>query len=325
MVRRRLLLAVLALAGGLAIAGAANAQAYPTKPVRILNGFAAGGAQDLLGRIIADHLSKALGQPFIVEAKPGAGGIVAGQILIASPADGHTLYVVSPGIIATARAMNDNMTYDPATAFAPVTVLAEAPMIIQIAADIAMTTVKDFIAYGKANPTRLNHGSPGVGTVPHLAAELFRARLGFESVHIPFRGQGPFTQAILQREVQWGFGAPISALAALRGNNGRLIAVTSRTRWSAAPDVPTLAELGFEDSVWSVWNGLVAPAGTPTAIIDRLAGEIALAMKDPATITRIQNSGYEPWTLSPAETARFFEAERARWSAVAKANNIKAE
>lgn len=303
----------------------AQAQDYPSRPVRILSGFPPGGATDLVGRLLADHLSHALGQPFVVENRTGASGIVAGQALIAAPADGHTLYVVNFSIMSTSRAMYPSMAYDPATAFVPITLLARAHMVLEVGAQVPAKSYADFLAYARANSGKLNHGSPGVGTLMHLCDQLFSQRVGFASEHVPYRGVAPFAQGLAKGEVQWGFDSSFSALQVQRAGQGRPIATATAQRLPAFPDVPTLAELGMADAVWSNWFGLVAAAGTPKPIVDRIAAEAAAGWKTPEVAERIRNAGFEPETMTPDETARFFAAERARWTAVVKANNLKAE
>ncbi|MGE0747139.1 MAG: Bug family tripartite tricarboxylate transporter substrate binding protein [Rhodospirillales bacterium] len=321
-IRRLAVAATLLLA---AIAAPAAAQDYPTKPVRVLIGFAPGGPADLIGRVLVDHLSRAMGQPFIIESKSGAAGVVAGQALAAAVPDGHTLNLVSFAIIATARAMYESMTYDPATAFQPVTLLANSPLILEVAAHTPVKTYQEFIAYAKANSGKLNHGSPGVGTQAHLVGQLLQTRLGFTSQHIPYRGNGPLIQGMIQKEMDWTINVPSASLTLLKGGHIRQLAVSTDTRWPEFPDVPTLTELGAADSIWPNWFGLVAPAATPRPIVDRLAAEIAKGWQDAENVRRMRILGYEPWTTSPDETTRFFAAERERWTAVVKANNIKAE
>ena len=317
----------LGLAAGCAafVPAATFAQAYPTKPVKVLIGFAPGGPTDLVGRVMSDHLSKVLGQPFVVESKPGASGVVAGQALATAPADGHTLNLVSFGVVATAHAMFANMAYDPATAFAPITVLVRTPLILEVSTQTPVKTYAEFVAYAKANSGKLNHGSPGVGTQPHLVAELFRQRLGFDSQHVAYRGTGPFMQGMTQKELQWAIDVPSGANPLVKSGHVRLLAVALANRWPELPDVPTLAELGLPDTDWPSWYGLVAPAGTPKPILDKLASEIAKGWQEPENITRIRTIGFEPWTTTPEETTAFFAKERERWTKVVKDNNIKAE
>ena len=316
----------LATAAVLALAPlAASAQAYPSKPVRVLIGFAPGGPADVVARVLADFLGTQFGQPFVVEPRTGAAGIVAGQQLIASPADGHTLYVVSFALIAAAPALYGNMAYDPATAFLPVTNLVLQPLALEVPAQSPVKSYREFVDFVKANSGKLNHGSAGVGTQTHLVAELFRQKLGFDSQHIAYRGSGPYGQAMNQGELQWGFGSLNATLQFARSGIVRVLGVSGRNRWPSLPDVPTLAEQGLADSDWQNFFALVVAAGTPRPIIDRLYGEIAKGWKAPQYADRLREIGFEPVTPTPEETARDFAAERARWTAVIKANNIKPE
>ncbi|MGE0747140.1 MAG: Bug family tripartite tricarboxylate transporter substrate binding protein [Rhodospirillales bacterium] len=316
--------ALCAAAAALAPAAAA-AQDYPNKPVKILIGFAPGGPTDLIGRIISDHMSKALGQPFVVEAKPGASGIVSGQATIAAPADGYTLNLTAPTMLVAAPAMYTNMAFDPAKVFVPITPLVKSTVVLEVGASLPPKTYQEFIPWAKANTGKLNHGSPGVGTTPHLAAQLFLGRIGFESQHIPYRGTGPHMQGMMQKEIQWSFNSPSGSVGLLRGGHVRLLAVAEDKRWPEFPDVPTLGELGMKDAVWHSWFGLIAATGTPKPIIDRLAAESAKAWEDPENVKRVRAIGFVPWTTSPEEMGKFVAAERERWTAVIKANNIKAE
>lgn len=305
--------------------GVARAQAYPNKPVKILIGFPPGGPVDLVGRVLADHLGKALGQPFVIEGKPGASGIISGSATIAAPADGYTLNLTAPTMMVAAPAMYANMPFDPATAFEPITMLVKSALVLEVAAHLPVETYADFLAYVKANSGKLNHGSPGLASTPHLAAQLFADRIGFTSTHIPYRGTGPFIQGMMQKELHWSFDAPSGALNLLKGGHVRLLAIAEDKRWPELPDVPTLGELGMADAVWQSWLGLIAPANTPKPIIDLLAAESAKAWRNPDSVERIKAFGFIPWTTSPDEMGKLVAAERARWTAVIKANNIKAE
>ncbi|MBM3485410.1 MAG: tripartite tricarboxylate transporter substrate binding protein [Alphaproteobacteria bacterium] len=317
---------VLAVVATLALVPAgASAQTYPTKPVRILIGFAPGGPTDVVGRILADYLTKAMGQPFVVESRTGASGVVAGQALVASAPDGHTLNLVNFAVMSVAKSMYPDMTYDPATDFAPVTVLVRSAMIILVNADVPARNLGEFVDWAKTNRGKVNYGSPGIGTLLHLASELLKSQLGFKSQHIVYRGGGPFGQGMIQKEIQWGLDVPNTTLNLIRGGHARAIAVTTPERWPAFPDVPTLTELGVKDAAWTNWFGLVSHGQTPRPIVEQLSAEIAKGWKTPEVVERLKTAGYEPWTLTPDETTRHFAAERARWTAVVKANNIKAE
>ena len=318
---RAVLIAVLAFL----VAGAADAQTYPSKPVRLVNGFQPGGPTDVIGRILADHLTKAMGQQFIVEAKPGAAGNLAGEIVANSAPDGYTLYVSASGVLVANHALYGNMSYDPASALTPISILVRIPMPLDVNSKVPVTSYAGFLAYAKANPGKLNHGSPGIGSVPHLAAELFRKRVGFASEHVPYRGSAPFAQGITQGEVQWGFDSPSTALQMVRNGSIRVLAISGAKRDESFPDTPTLDELGLKDSDWTSFFALVGPAKLSKDIIDKLYAEVARAWKDPEVAQRLKNVGFAPAGLSPEDSARLIARDRAIWTQVVRDNNMKAE
>lgn len=320
-----LIVRLFAAAALVALAAAAHADTYPSRPVRVLTGYPPGGPTELIGRVLTDHLTKAMGQTFYVEGKPGAAGNVAGEIAANAPPDGHTLNIVGMGIMATNRMFYPDMKFDPQTAFAPITVLVRLPILLEVSTKLPVKTYQEFVAYARQHGAAFNHGSPGVGTLPHLAAELFKSKMGFQSTHIPYRGTGPFAAAMQQGELQWSWDVPHTAATLAKNGAVRLLAVASAKRPEQFPDVPTLAEQGFGETDWNAWFGLVAPAGTPAEIIDRLSREIAAGFKDPENVTRLRNAGLEPATTSPTDMARMSAQDRIVWSEVIRANNIKVE
>lgn len=322
LVRRARLFALALIA--LMFAGTAHAQTYPSRTVRILTGYPPGGPTDVIGHVLADHLSKTLGQSFFVEGKPGLAGTIAGSILANSPPDGYNLYVVGLGLIAVNADLYTNMPYDPAKAFAPITLLVNLPVVLEVNAKLPATNLKSFIAYAKSG-VQLNHGSPGIGTLPHLAAELLAEKVGFKSTHVPYKGTGPFTNAMMAGEVQWSFDVPNAAITLLKGNFVRLLGVTSAQRYPAFPDTPTFVELGMPDFTFTTWFGLVAPAKTPRAVIDKLHDAISKGWHDQKVVAPLVSAGLDPTVTTPEETAKIFAADRARWGAVVRAAHIKAE
>lgn len=316
--------ATIALAAVLAPA-AAIAQEFPNKPVRMLIGYPPGGPTDLVGRMIADHLSRAMGQPFVVENKPGAAGNVAGAQAAAAPADGYTLNLVGLAIMTVNHDLYGNMTFDPSKAFTPLSMLIRLPVVLITHTKTGVTNYKDFVTYARANSGKLNNGSPGIGTLPHLAGELFRVRLGFDSVHIPYRGTGPFAQGMMQAEMQWSFDVPNTALQLRSAGHAHVIGVSTAERHHAFPDVPTFKELGFDDMDWSVWFAMVVPVGTPKPIIDKLSAEIQRGLRVPENVERLKNAGLDAWPTTPEETQRVFDRDRATWSKVVRENKLKAE
>ena len=324
--RRRMLLVVSAAAAALLAGGShVGADDYPTRPVRVLNGFPPGGATEAVGRVAMDHLTKAFGKPFYLEPKPGAAGNLAGELLANAPADGYTLYLAAPAVVAVNPEMYKTMTFDPAKAFAPITLIARLPIFLEVSVKHPAASYKEFIAFAKAAGGVLNHGSPGVGTSMHLAAELLKFRAGFKSEHITYRGQSAFAQAMMQKELDWAFDVPVTAMNLAQNGHVRLLAVTGERRDPRFPNVPTLTELGEADAIWLSWFALVAPAGTPKQILERISVEVANGYRDPETARRVTATGMEAFATTPEETARIFAADRARWGKVVRDNNIVAE
>jgi tripartite-type tricarboxylate transporter receptor subunit TctC len=308
----------------LSISAVAAAETYPARPVRVLTGYPPGGATDVIGRVLVDTLTNRLGQSFYLEGKPGAAGNLAGEILANAAPDGYTLYLVGMGVAVVNHALYGNLAYDPATAFAPISLLVRLPLVLEVKAAMKVANYQEFVAFARSG-ARLNHGSPGIGTLPHLAAALFTSRIGFESAHVPYRGTGPFVSAMMQAEIDWAFDVPSGTLTLQSGGFIKPLAVTSAARYAAFPTVPTIVELGMPDLVMDTWFGLVAPARTPRAIVELLSREVAKAFALPEPAARLRALGYEPATSTPDETTAIFAADRARWGAVIKANNIKAE
>jgi len=319
--RRACALAAFAL---LVVAAAVHAQTYPSKQVRVLTGYPPGGPTDLIGRVLTEYLTKTLGQSFYLEGKPGAAGVVAGGILANAAPDGNTLYIVGLGLVAVNADLYSDMPYDPAKAFAPITLLVNLPVVLEVNAKLPVNSFKDFVAYAKSG-AQLNHGSPGIGTLPHLAAELFKARIGFSSAHVAYKGTGPFANGMMGGEVQWSFDVTNTAITMLKGGYVKLLGITSPERYPGFPDTPTFVELGMPDFVFTTWFGLVAPAKTPQAVIDRLHDAIAKGWQDANVVAPLRTAGLDPTTTTPEETAKIFAADRARWGAVVRENHIKAE
>lgn len=317
------LAAVAAIAFALA-AGAAHAQTYPNKPVKLINGFQPGGPTDVIGRILADHLTKTMGQIFIVEAKPGAAGNIAGEYVAHQPADGYTLYIAAWSAVIVNKALY-KLPYDPDTQLTPISLLARINLPLVVNSKLPVASYAEFVQYGKANAGKLNHGSPGIGTQPHLAAELWRQRVGIQSEHVPYRGSGPYAQGMMQGEVQWAFDSPNTALTLLKNGNIKVLAISGAGRDPSFPDVATLRELGMPDTEWDAYFSLLGPGGLPKEIAARLSAEVARGWKDPEVAQRFKNVGFIPAATSPEETTRIFVRDRALWTKVVRDNNMKAE
>lgn len=303
--------------------GHASAQEWPTKPVKIIIGFQPGGPSDVISRIVGDYLSKAWGQPIVVESRPGAAGNLAADLTAHAPADGYTMHLASMVVQSMYKAMYDKLNYDPEKDLVAVARLTATPMVLEVNNHVPVKTYDEFVAYLKKDGAKLNFGSPGVGTLPHLAAELYRARLGVGGVHVPYRGTAPFLDALLKNEVQWSVDVLGSVLA--QKDKIRPFAVTAHQRIPDLPDVPTLAELGVKDAeAYTTWI-LVGPSAMPKPLVDKIAADVGKALADKATLDRLRAGGIYASYAGPADTLAFLNAEREKWVPIIKANNIKAE
>ncbi len=325
-IRRTLIALAAALAAPLAFAQAA----WPNKPVRIVVPFAPGGTTDILARTLAPELSRVFGQSFVVENRAGAGGNIGAELVAKSPADGYTLLMGTVGTHGINKSLYSKLPYDPQKDFAPITLVAGVPNVMVMstrrAQELRINTVADFVKHAKANPGRLNMASSGNGTSIHLAGELFKARNAIFMTHIPYRGSGPAMTDLLAGNMDVMFDNLPSAMPHIKAGNLKAFAVTSAVRSEALPDVPTVAEAGklpgFEASSWF---GLLAPAGTPADIVNRLQQETAKALNLPAVKERLLAQGAIPGGNTPAEFATLIDAEIKKWEAVVKASGAKVD
>jgi tripartite-type tricarboxylate transporter receptor subunit TctC len=315
------------LAAGAAALPAASrfawAQAYPTRPVRIVVGFAPGGANDILARLIGQWLSERLGQPFVIENRPGGGSNIATEAVVRAPADGYTLLLVGPpqAINATLyEKLNFNFLRD----IAPVAGIIRAPNVMEVNPAVPAKTVPEFIAYAKANPSRVNMASAGNGTGPHMAGELFKMMAGVNLVHVPYRGSGPALTDLLGGQVQVMFDALPPSMEHIRTGKLRALAVTTAARSLALPDVPTVSDFvpGYEASASF---GVGAPRNTPADIVEKLNKEINVALAEPKMIARLADLGGTALPGSPADFGKLIAEEIEKWGKVVKFANIKPE
>ena len=299
------------------------AQTYPTRPVRIIVGFTAGGVNDTLARLIGQWLSERLGQPFIIENRPGAGGNVGTEAVVRSPADGYTLLLVQ-----TPNAINatlyDKLNYNFIRDIAPVSSISLEPEVVVVNPSVPAKTVPEFIAYAKANPSQLNFASAGNGVAGHLAGELFKMMTGISMVHVPYRGGAPAVTDLLGGQVQVMFLVISASIEHIKAGKLRPLAVTSAARSEALPDVPTVGEFvpGYESSVWF---GVGAPKNTPAEIVDKLNKEINTGLADPAIKARLDRLGITVFAGSPAGFGKFIAEETEKWGKVIRTANIKPE
>ena len=315
----------------LAAPGAAFAQsAWPGKPVRIVVPFAPGGTTDILARALAPELSKAFGQTFIIDNKPGAGGNLGADAVAKSPPDGYTLLMGTVGTQAINAALYPKMPFDPAKDFTPIVLVAGVPNVLVInpakAEAYKINSVADLIRYARANPGKLNMASSGNGTSIHLSGELFKTMTGTYMVHFPYRGSGPALLDLIGGTMDVMFDNLPSALPQIKAGKLKALAVTSATRSAAVPDLPTIAEAGpVKGFDASSWFGLLAPAGTPAEIVNRIQQETAKALQSPVLKERLLSQGAIPGGQSPAEFAKFIAAETTKWAQVVKASGAKVD
>ena len=300
------------------------AQTYPAKPVRLLIGFAAGGGADIVARAVSPRLAEALGQQIVVDNRPGANGIIAAEIAAKAPPDGYTL-LVAPGNYAFAPAMFARLTFDMATAFAPVSQLAETPLLVVVHPSLPVKTISNLVALAKSRPGQLSYASGGIGGSAHLATELFRTLTRIDVVHVPYKGTGAAITDLIGGHVPLCICTLPSVLPHAKSGRLRALAVTTMRRAAAAPEIPTVAEAGVAGFEVTQWYGLLAPAGTPAPIIERLNGEIGKALKHPDSRSRMQTEGAEPVGGSAQEFGAFFRAEIAKWTRIVQAAGIRAD
>jgi tripartite-type tricarboxylate transporter receptor subunit TctC len=303
---------------GLAALSEAAAQPYPNRPIKMVVPFAPGGA-DVMARLVGDQVTTALGQPVVIENRPGgAGGTVGTKFVTTADPDGYTLTLASPGPITVAPAVNKALDYDPLKQLVPVAMIAQTPFVATINPGVPANTVAEFVAYAKVNPGKVNYASPGFGTSSHLFGELIKQRTGIAIVHVPYRGATPAIADLLAGQVQMFIDNLRNVQAFIQAGRLRALAVTSEKRHPEMPELPTMAEAGVPGVVGFYWNGVLAPAGTPQPIIDRLNTVINDGLRTregQASITRL---GMEPRLGSPQDFAKLIAQEHQYWAAVAR-------
>jgi tripartite-type tricarboxylate transporter receptor subunit TctC len=318
-VLRLILSATLALA-----AAAAAAQGYPSRPVRMLVGFTPGGGTDINARLLAPKLSEYLGQPFVVENRPGATTNVATEIVAKAPPDGLTLLFTTSALAINAS-LYKNLGYDALRDLAPVSVLCDSPNLLVINPNVPAKDVRELIAMARAKPGALNYSSAGAGTSQHLAGELFKARTHTDIVHVPYKGTSPSLTAVVAGEVQFSFANVPAILGHVKSGRLRPIAVVGARRSELMPEVPTMKEAGVEGVEMPVWYALLAPAGTPREIIDALHGAVVRAVQDPDFRRRLQEQGTDPVANTPEEFAKMLREDIARYAEAVKLSGAKPE
>jgi len=320
------MLSAIGLMGGLGLgliaSNSAMAQAYPNKPIRLVVTFPTGGAPDILARLFSEKAQ--LGQPVVIDNKPGAGGNIGSEIVAKAPGDGHTIVMGTVGTHSINGALYEKMPYDMVKNFTPISLIASAPNLLVVNNDVPVKTVNELIAYMKANPNKLSYASPGIGTSVHMSGELFKSMTGTSMTHVPYKGRQFYVPDLLGGSVQLVFDNMPSALPLAREGKIRAIAQTTAKRSAAAPDVPTVAESlpGFEAITWFA---MFAPANTPKPVIDRLNAEVLRVFKLPDVAERMKTLGLEAVLSSPDELAKYQATEIVKWAKVVKESGAKAE
>jgi len=317
---------LLALAAALSLTGAhgAFAQAWPDKPVRIIVPAPAGSSLDVLARTIGDKLRDKLGQPFVIENKPAAGGTVATAEVAKSAPDGHTILLGFNGPLSTGPLVQ-KPPYDVAKDLAPVIITSSQPSVLAVNAALPIRNVAELVAWAKANPGKLNYASVGNGSSSHLNAELLKSMAGFEAVHVPFNGSPPAVLSTVQGETQMIFAVMQPLQAQIQAGKLRAIAVTTAKRFPLLPDLPAIAESGYPGFEALAWNGLMVPAGTPRPVIDRINAEVNGVFRMPDVLQKMNGLGFDLIGGSPDDFARLLRTEQERWAPVVKRLGIKVD
>jgi tripartite-type tricarboxylate transporter receptor subunit TctC len=316
--------AALACAFALPLAASAQAPAWPAKPVTLVVGSAPGGSNDTFARAIGKKLSEALGQPVVVDNKPAGGGVLANAFVAKAAPDGYNLVVLS-STFTTGAAIRNNLQYDAIKSFKPVAMLGKGPLLVTVANESPYKTIGELVAAAKANPGKLNYGTSGAGSINHFATELFTDAAGIKMTHVPYKGMGPATTDLLGGQIQVLVASAPSILGQVKGGRVRALAVTSANRSPVAPDLPSLEQSGYKGSATELWWGVLAPAGTPQPVVDRLNTEINKIILSAEMKEFFLKEGAEPAAMKPAEFEAFIAGEIERWKQVAKAADIKPE
>jgi tripartite-type tricarboxylate transporter receptor subunit TctC len=322
--RREML--VCATLASLALAAPLSALAqssYPDRPIKLVVGVPPGGTTDLVARLVGDQMSRVLGQSIVIENRGGAGGNIAAEMVAKAAPDGYTLFLAPIGTVAINPSLYANIPFDPLRDFAPISQLTSLPMVLLVNPSVPANNVKELIQYARSHPDKMTFGSGGSGTSTHLAGELFKMKTGIEMTHVPYKGNSPATTDLLAGRVLIMFDQIATGLPNVRAGKLKALGVTTAKRSEIAPDIPTLAESGVPGFDVDTWHGLVAPAGTPAAIIAKLNAAVVKALASPELREKFKAAGIEPIATTPEQFGAFLKSELARWHEVVKASGAK--
>jgi tripartite-type tricarboxylate transporter receptor subunit TctC len=319
---RTITVLILALA---AVAGVSSAQNYPSRPIRFIVPFPPGGGNDVMARIIGQKFTDAFGQQVVIDNRGGAGGNIGTETAARAAPDGYTLFLGGVGSHGTNPGLQSKLPYDPIKDFAPVSQIASASLVVVANPGLPAKTIGELVQYAQSRPGQINYASSGTGSIAHLSVELFNAMAKIKLQHVPYKGTGPALTDLLSGQVQLLFNSALSMLPQIRANRVRALAVTSATRITPLPEVPTLAEAGVPGYDATSWYGVLAPARTPRAIINKLHAEVAKAVRAPDLRDRLLNEGAIPVGNTPEQFAVFIQRELERWAKVIKDAGIRVE
>jgi tripartite-type tricarboxylate transporter receptor subunit TctC len=298
---------------------------YPDKPIKLIVPFPPAGGTDVLSRSVAQSITTANGWTFVVENRPGAGGNIGLEAAARAPADGYTIAMGQTSNLAVNPALYSKMNFDPLKDFAPIALVSSQPLILVVAANSPYTSLKAVVDAARTKPGGLNMASPGSGTIGHVGGEIFQRRAGIKLTHVPYKGAGPAVTDLIGGSVDVYFGNSQSVGGLIAGGKLRALAVTSPTRMASYPDVPTIAESGYPGFEAATWSGLVAPAGTPQKVVERLNAEVLKALKRADLLKKLEDDGSTPLGGTPAQFADFIRSEQAKWGSAVREAGIKAD
>jgi tripartite-type tricarboxylate transporter receptor subunit TctC len=321
--KRTFLCAIVAAVG--ATSGTASAQTFPSKPIKIVVGFAPGGPADVMARLIGQRMALILGQSIVIDNRPGAGGTIGARAVAESDPDGYTLLLGNTSTLVISPLIYKNVNYDPVKGFAPIAALGTTSNLLIVNPALPVTSVEELIALARTSPGKLNYSSAGIGTPPHLIGEMFKQRLNLDVVHVPYKGGGPSVAAVVAGEKNFSVENPSTSQREMRGGQVRALASTSETRSPQTPDLPTMIEAGVPDFTSVSFTAVVAPAGTPAAIVGKLNAAVNESLKSPEVASTLVRLNVDAKVSSPQQFAAFLAKERDKWTAVVKTAGVQAQ